>query len=214
MRKIGCGGIDIPAPDLGDVGQPHDPAADGEVHAEDVLFGFEGAADPQHDAFVVGGDHAGGRDGVLCLQRRHKRRGVEAVAGQLRGRELDVDAFGLVADQVYLGDIRHLQQPRPDVLHVVAQLAGREPIRGEPIDNAVGVAEFVVCDRPDDAPRQRQLDVLDLLAHLVPGIRHRLRPGRSLEVHEDGRLPRLGVAFQVIEVRRLLKLALDAFGDL
>ena len=72
---------------------------------------------------LVGGDDAGRRDGVLCLQRRRQRRGIEPVAGQLRGRELDVDAFGLVADQVHLGDIGHLQQPRADFLHVVAQLA-------------------------------------------------------------------------------------------
>ena len=76
-----------------------------------------------------------------------KRRRREPVAGQLRGRELDVDAFGLGADQVHLGDVGHLQQPRADILHVVAQLAMREPIRGEAIDDAVGVAEFVIADR-------------------------------------------------------------------
>ena len=139
LRRVG----NFP-PDLGDVGQPYDPVAHGEVHGKDVLFGLEGTADPKNDGLVVGGDDAGGRDGVLCLKRRHKGRGIEPITGQFRGRELDVDAFGLIADQVHLGDIRHLQQPRTNILHVVAQLATGEPIGGEAIDDAVGVAEFVV----------------------------------------------------------------------
>ena len=192
----------------------HDPVAHGEVDGEDVLLGLQGTADPQLDSLRVGGDDAGGDDDVLCLERRHQGGGGEPVAGQLRGREFDVDALGLCADQVHLGHVGHLQQPRADILHVVAQLATGEPIRGESIDDAVGVAELVVADRTDHALRQRQLDVLHLLAHLVPGIRHRLRPGRSLEIHEDRRLARLGVALQVVEVRRLLQLALDALGDL
>ena len=91
-----------------------------------------------------------GRDhDVLRLQRRRQRGGRETIAGQLRGRELDVDALGLGADQVHLGDIGHLQQPRADILDIVAQLAIGESVRGKAIDDAVGVAELVVGDRTD-----------------------------------------------------------------
>ena len=80
---------------------------------------------------------------------------LEPITSELGGRELDEDAFGLLPNEVHLVDIGHLQQPRPDILHVVAQLAMREPVRGESIDNAVGIAEFVVRDRADDALGQR-----------------------------------------------------------
>ena len=41
------GRILVLPPHLGDVGQPDDPVADGEVDGEDVLLGLERAADPQ-----------------------------------------------------------------------------------------------------------------------------------------------------------------------
>ena len=181
---------------------------------ENVLFRRHGAADPQRYALLVGGDDAGRSDRVLRLQRSRKLRRLETVAGELGGRELDEDAFGLLADEVHLVDIGHLQQPRPDILHVVAQLAMGEPVRRESIDDAVCIPEFVIGDRADDALRQGQFDVFDLLADLVPGVRHRLRPGRSLEIDKDRRLTWVGVALDVVEVRRLLQLALDALGDL
>ena len=125
------------------------PLADGEVDGENVLLGFESAADPQFDGLRVGGDGAGRDHDVLRVQRRHQRGGGETVAGQLGGRELNVDALGLGADQVHFGDIGHLQQPRADILHIVAQLAIGEAVCGKAIDDAVGVAELVVGDRAD-----------------------------------------------------------------
>ena len=168
----------------------------------------------RYDLLRLGVDGTGRDHDVLRLQRRRQRGGGETVAGQLGGRELNIDALGLGADQVHLGDIRHLQQPRADILDIVAQLAIGESVRGKAIDDAVGVAELVVGDRADHPRRQRQLDVLHLLANLVPGVRHLLRPGRSLQIHEDRRLARPGVALQVVEVRRFLQLALDPLGDL
>ena len=179
-----------------------------------VLFRRHGAAHSQGYALLVGGDDAGRSDRVLRLQRSCKLRRLETVAGELGGRELDEDAFGLLADEVHLVDIGHLQQARPDILHVVAQLTMREPVRRESIDDAVCIPEFVIGDRANDALREGQFDVFDLLADLIPGVRHLLRPCRSLEIDEDRRLTRVGVALDVVEVRRLLQLALDALGDL
>ena len=48
---------------------------------------------------------------AFCAQGSGEQVGVEPVADQLRGRELDIDALVLLADQVDLGDIGHLQQP-------------------------------------------------------------------------------------------------------
>ena len=100
-----------------------------------------------------------GRDGVLRLQRRDQRGAVDAEAGQLLGRELDVDALVLRAEHVDLGDVRQLQKLLADVVDVVPQLAVGEAVRGEAVDDAVGVAELVVEAGADDALRQRAADV-------------------------------------------------------
>ena len=111
-------------------------------------------------------------------------------ARQLLGRELDVDALVLRAEDVDLGDVRQLQELLADVVDVVPQLPVREAVRGEAVDDAVGVAELVVEAGADDALRQRVADVADLLAHLIPDVRHLRRGRRVLQVDEDRGLAR------------------------
>ena len=185
-----------------------------EVDGQDVLLGPERARDADEDLLVRGLHHARRRDGVLGLQRGDQRGAVDPEAGQLLGRELDVDALVLRAEHVDLRDVRQLQELLADVVHVVPQLAVGEPVRGEAVDDAVGVAELVVEAGADDALRQRVADVADLLAHLVPDVRHLSRRRRVLQIDEDRGLARGRVALQVVEVRRLLQLALEAVGDL
>ena len=105
LRRIGGA-----ARDLGDVAQADHAAVGDEVDAENVLLGPEGAGDAHQDLLVAGLHHAGRRDGVLRLQRRDQRGAVDAQAGQLLGRELDVDALVLGAQDVDLGDVRQLEQ--------------------------------------------------------------------------------------------------------
>ena len=99
-------------------------------------------------------------------------------------------------------------------IDVVPKLPVREAVRGEAVDDAVGIAELVVEAGADDALRQRVGDVADFLAHLIPDVRHLRRARRILQVDEDRRLARARVALQIIEARRLLQLAFDAVGDL
>ena len=153
-------------------------------------------------------------DGVLGLQRGDQRGAVDPEARQLLGRELHVDALVLGPENVDLRDVRQLEELLADVVHVVPQLPMGEPVRGEAVDDAVGVAELVVEAGADDALRQRVADVADLLAHLIPDVRHLRRGRRVLQVDEDRGLARGRVALQVVEVRRLLELALEAVGDL
>src|SRR5215470_17402085 len=73
------------------------------------------------------------------------------------------------------GNVGNVQQPRADVLDVVAQLAMSESLRGEAIDQPVGVAELVVEPRSDDAGRKRVTDIADALANLIPDVGNRGR---------------------------------------
>ena len=106
------------------------------------------------------------------------------------------------------------QQPRAHVLDVVAQLAVREAVGREAVDDPVGVAELVVEEGPDDAARQRVADVADLLAHLVPEVGHLVGRRVAAQVDEDRRVAGVRVAAQEVEVRDLLELALEPLGDL
>ncbi len=204
LRRIGRA-----AGDMGDVAEADDPPVGDEVNRQQVLLGAERAGDADQDALLAGLHHAGGGDGVLRLQGGDQGRTVDAEAGELGSRELHIHP-----QQVDLGDIRQLQQPVAHVVQIIAQLAVGEPVRGEAVDDAVGVAELVIEARPHQALGQRALDVADLLAHLVPDVRNRARRGGVLQVDEDRGIAGGGEAFQIVEAGRLLQLALQPVGHL
>ena len=202
------------ARDARDVAQTNHPAVGDEIDAEDVLLGPERARDADQDFFVAGLHHALRRDGVLGVEGGDQRGAVDPEASELLGRELHIDALVLRPEDVDLRDVRQLEELLADVVHGVPELAMGEPVGGEAIDDAVGVAELVVEAGADDALRQVVPDVVDLLAHLIPDVRNLGRRRRILQVDEDRGLPGGRVAFQIVEVRRLLELALEAVGDL
>ena len=101
-----------------------------------------------------------------------------------------------------------------DVNDVIPQLPVGKAVRGEAVDDTVGVAEVAVEAGADDPLRQRVADVTHLLAHPLPNARHLCRRRRVLQVDEDRGLPRARVALQVVQARRFLQLALDAVGNL
>ena len=130
------------------------------------------------DALRPGIDRAARNEGVLRLQRLHEGVGVEAEGGDLLGRELEVDLLVLHADQIDLGDVADAQQLGPHPVGLVPQLAMREAVGRQRIDQRIGVAELVVVERAVDAGRQGVADVVDLLAHLIPEARHGLADRR------------------------------------
>ena len=158
--------------------------------------------------------HALRRDGVLGGEGGDQRGAVDPEAGELLGRELHIDALVLRPEDVDLRDVRQFEELLADVVDSVPELAMGEPVGGEAIDDAIGVAELVVEAGADDALRQVVPDVVDLLAHLIPDVRNLGRGRRILQVDEHRGLPGGRVAFQIVEVRRLLELALEAVGDL
>jgi hypothetical protein len=127
-----CRRVGVAAAYGGYVAQPQQPAVGDEVRLEDVLLGLEGAGHPQREFLVAGAHHARRAHHVLRAQSREDGRLVEAEAGEPLGGELDEDLLVLGAEQVDLGHVGQQQQPRARVLDVVAQLAVREAVRGEP----------------------------------------------------------------------------------
>ncbi len=167
LRRVGRA-----AGDAGDVAETDHPAVRDEVDGQEVPLGAEVARDTDEDLLIPGLHHARRRHRVLRLQGGDQRRAVDAKPGHLLGRELDIDALILRAEDVDLGDVRELQQLLADVGDVVPEFAVGEAVGGEAVDDAVGVAELVVKTGADDALRQRVANVAHLLAHLIPDVRH------------------------------------------
>src|SRR2546423_13710762 len=88
--------------------------------------------------------------------------------------EFEVEFLVLSTDQLRLRRILDRQYLRANSFDVISQLAVREPVGCECIDNAKDVAELVVETRPQNALRQCRLYVGDLLADLIPDVWDRL----------------------------------------
>ena len=89
-----------------------------------------------------------------------------------------------------------------------------EPVSGETVNDAVGIAELVIEERTDNAGRQRVLHIANAFAHVIPDIGNLLPPRRLFQVDEDCRDSGPGEAADKIQVGRFLKRALESLGDL
>ena len=159
------------AGDARDVAQTNDPAVRDEVYREDVLFGPERARDADEDFFIPGLHHALRRDGVLGVEGGDQCGAVDPETRQLLGRELHIDALVLTPRTSISRDARQVEELLGSRCGVL-QLPMAEPIGGETIDDAVGVAELVVEAGAHDALRQLVADIAHLFAHLIPDVRH------------------------------------------
>src|ERR1700749_671448 len=128
--------------------------------------------------------------------------------------EFKIEFLILCSEQLRFRRILDRQYLCANSLDIVAQLAVREAVAGEGVDDAENVTELVVEARSDNALRQRRLYVGDLLAHLVPNVRDSLFWRIVENIDVDRRYAGLGFAFEVVERRRLLQLFLDAVRDL
>ena len=98
-----------------------------------------------------------GQHAVLAPQAFGDRQRRDAERGEPLVRELDVDTFGLLAEDVDLLDHRHLQQAPLDVFGDVGELGVADAVALDGIEQAVDVAVLVVEDRADDAFGQLEL---------------------------------------------------------
>ena len=128
--------------------------------------------------------------------------------------ELDEDALLAHADDIDLGDTLRAQQALAHDLRIVLELGERHVGARQHVDGGVDVAVLVVEERALHALRQRRAAVVELLAHLVPGVVDLVLPRRILELHlNDGDAgPRVGL--DVVEQLELLQALLELVGDL
>ena len=140
--------------------------------------------------------------------------GRDAERCELRMAEFDEDPLRALADEVYLVHIRNPQQALPDVFGPGLQLSRAQAICGQHVKGRIDIAIFVVEARADDAGRQIAADIADLLADLVPQI---LDLGRRCLIGEedaDEGDARSRIAFDPVEIGKLLEFLLDLVGNL
>src|SRR5690606_31989231 len=93
------------------------------------------------------------------------------------------------------------------------QLLQFEAVARDRVDRPEDVAELVVEEGPDDLLGQQAANVADLLAYLVPDLRHFARRRGILQLEDDQRFAGTRIAGRVLEVRDFLERLLDAVGD-
>ena len=154
-------------------------------------------------------------DRVLLPQLLQHLVQVQPELRQALLRDLDVELLVLHAEQFDLGHVLHAQQLLAHVVGEGLELGVAEAaVRLQRVDHAVDVAEIVVEERALDAGGQGAAHVADLLAHRVPDVGHLAGLGRILDLEDDLRLARLGVAADLVGVRHFLQRALELVGHL
>jgi hypothetical protein len=209
-RRIG-----IAAADVRDVRQAQLVARGAADRHGSEIFDCIELARHAHLHHVQRGLHRAGRfDGILLAQLRQHRIHVQSELRQALLGDFDVELFVLHAKQLDLGHVGHAQQLLAHVVGKGLELGIAETVRLECVDHAVHVAELVVEERPDHALGQRALHVADLLAHRVPDVGHVGRLAGVLDLENDLRLARLGIAADLVRKRCLLQRALQFVGHL
>ena len=125
--------------------------------------------------------------------------------GQAFLRNFDEDFFVLNAKQFDLGHVFHTQQLLPNLVGLDSHFGRAEAIRRQGINDAIDVAKVIVEKRPLHALRQGVAHVANFFAHLVPNISHIRGFGRVLDLKNDLRFARLGVAADLVGIRRFLQ---------
>ncbi len=90
----------------------------------------------------------------------------------------------------------------------------RKTFGGEPVDDAVRLAELIIEVWADRTLRQRTADIVDFLADLIPDLTYHAGRYRVLQGDENRRLAGYCVTADVIQIRRLLQLLLYPIRDL
>ncbi len=163
------------APDGDEVAQRHEMAMHLNRQGCECRRRIQCARGANIDAVVRRIDEAARDHAVLALHGGEYVLRRQPEPGQLVVGEIEIDPLVLRADQVDLANPGHREKLLANVLGDVLELRQCEAIAGDGVNDAVHVAEFVVEERALHARGKRLLDIADLLAHLIPEIRHLAR---------------------------------------
>ncbi len=200
-----AGRIFVAALDGGDVAEAERGPAGFDRNFGDGGLTLEGAGDAHVNAVGAGLDRAGSRHRILARDAVENGLRRDAERRQLAMAEFDEDALLAHADDIDLGDTGRAQQALAHDLGIVLELGERHVRARQHVDGGIDVAVLVVEERALHALRQRRAAVVELLAHLIPGVVDGLGPRRILELHLNDRDARARVGLHVVEQLQLLQ---------
>ena len=102
----------------------------------------------------------------------NNRFAADAQRGQLVRRKFHIIHLVLLADGGSLGNVLHMQQLAADIFNIILQLTMREAVCSKGVDDAVGVAKFVIKKRALRFGGHILPDVTHFFAHLIPDVGH------------------------------------------
>ena len=200
---------------LGDVAQTNlTAAAATNRHLAQLLDAGELAAHAHLHHVLRRVDRAGAFDRVLRAQLLQHTVEIQPHLREALLRNLDPDLLVLHAELVDLGNILHAQQLLARLVGEVLELGVAIAIAVQRVDHAEHVAEVIVEERPLDIAGQGVAHVADLLAHRVPDVGDLRGLGGVLDLEDDLRLARFGIAADLVRIRHFLQRAFDLVGDL
>ena len=172
------------------------------------------AVDADENPGTIGFDRARGRQGVLLVQGRENILRIDPQRGQALVRELDIDALGLLADDIDFLHAGHMQQALAQRLGVAHQFALRLAPGLEGIQRKGHVGVFVVHHRPEHTCGKIAGLIAQLLARLVELSLHLLRRGRVQQRERGERQTRAHKGFRALVPTQLLQALFQFLGDL
>ena len=114
-------------------------------------------------------------------------------------RKFHIIRLVLLADGGRLGNVLHVQQLAADIFNIVLQLAMREAVGGKGVDDAVGVAKFVIKKRSLRLGGHILPDVAHFFAHLIPDVGHVLFGRARKQLNKNCGFAGQGIALEVVE---------------
>jgi len=201
--------VHIAAPHLGDVTEPQLRArSTTDRHGAQVVERLElpGHTHLHHILWRTHGP--GGLHSVLLAHLRQHRIHVQPHLGQLAVRDFDEDFLVLHTKKFDLGHILHAQQTLAHVVGFALELGRAVTLAAQGVDHAVHITKLVIEERSHHPLRQRGAHIAHLFAHRVPDLLHITGWRVVLELENDQRLTRFGIAADLVGVRHLLQRAL------
>ena len=158
-----------------------------------------------------------GASGLYCVLLGQLAQDLVEVQTRLRQpllRNFNEHLFVLGAKQLNLGYIWYAQQLLAYIVSKGFDFGVVKAVRFNGVNHAIHIAKFIVEKRTLNAAGQRAANVTNLLAHGVPGIGHVSAFDHVLDLENNLRFTRLGIAANFVGVRHFLQRALQLVGHL
>ena len=195
----------IPPFDSGNIAKTEYPSVGINRQVADSFYIFKNTADAQIYIVRLRIHHTGRRHSILAFDGigNHRRRNAQFC--QFGIGYFDIDFFRLLAYDFYFTDILYAQHDTADFFCFLPQFFIGIAIAGNRIDRPIDIIKAVIVIRSVDAFRQIFFHILCQIPHFVPRAANAVCRCLVGQIDIDDGLPRTGITFDIVQVRRILQ---------